>query len=72
MKAARLLRLLMNEPLNYRIIRIDGSHKRLVAKNHPPLSFSWHDSKELAPHEVRKLLLKAVRLSRVEALELLK
>ena len=72
MKAARLLRILMSEPLNYRILRINGSHKRLEAKNYPPLSFSWHAGKELAPSEVRKLLLKSVKLSQAEALELLK
>ena len=72
MKAARLLRLLMNEPLNYRVTRQRGSHRTLTSDNHPQLLFSYHDSKELAPYEVRKLLLKAVRLSRLEALELLK
>jgi len=71
MKAARLLRLLMNEPLNYRITRQRGSHRTLASNNHPQLLFSYHDSIELKPFEVRGVLVKQVKLSVTQALELL-
>jgi len=71
MQAARLLRLLMNEPLNYRIKRQSGSHRILVSNSHPQLLFSYHDSLELKPFEVRGVLVKQARLSITQALELL-
>jgi len=47
-----------------------------VEGNEPGRQTAWVSEfpsmKELAPHEVRKLLLNAVRLSRVEALKLIK
>jgi predicted RNA binding protein YcfA (HicA-like mRNA interferase family) len=71
MKAARLLRLLMSEPLNYRIKRQTGSHRTLVSNSHPQLLFSYHETLELRPFEVRGVLVKQVRLSVTQALELL-
>lgn len=62
MKSQQLLAILMKAPLNYRIVRQNGSHRRLESDNYPPLSFSWHDGVTLAPGQVRKVLTKDVGL----------
>ena len=71
MKAKRLLAVLMREPLNYRIVHQTGSHRKLEAPGRPPLRFAWHDRKELAPGEVRMVLVRQARLEESEALDLL-
>ncbi len=70
-KAERLLAVLMREPLNYRIVRQRGSHRRLVAPGRPPLTFAWHDGATVAPGAVRKLLVRDVGLDERSALDLL-
>lgn len=72
MKAARLLRILMNEPLNYRLLRVNGSHRVLLSENYPPLTYSPHEGKEVTPKIVKHYLVHIVGLSVEEALELLK
>lgn len=72
MKAARLLRILMNEPLNYRLLRVNGSHRILVSDNHPQLTYWPHESKEITPKIVKDYLVRRVGLSVEEALELVK
>ena len=72
MKAARLLRVLMNEPLNYRLLRVTGSHRILVSTNYPQLTYWPHDGKEVTPKIVKYYLVHIVGLSVDEALELLK
>jgi predicted RNA binding protein YcfA (HicA-like mRNA interferase family) len=71
MKAKRLLAVLMREPLNYRVVRQTGSHRKLAAPGRPTLRFAWHDREELAPGEVRMVLVKQARLEESEALDLL-
>jgi len=64
MKAARLMRTLQSKPLEYTVTRQNGSHRRLESANgFPPLTFSFHDSRELSPNEVRKVLCKDIGLS---------
>lgn len=47
MKARALLRVLMREPLSYRIVRQRGSHRRLEsAMGFPPLLFAFHDKSQ--------------------------
>jgi predicted RNA binding protein YcfA (HicA-like mRNA interferase family) len=70
-KAKRLLAILMREPLNYRIVRQTGSHRKLVAPGRPALRFAWHDRVELSPGEVRMVLVRQARLEESEALDLL-
>mgnify|MGYP001558643918 FL=1 len=72
MKAARLLRVLMNEPLNYRLLRVNGSHRILVSDNYPQLTYWPHEGKEITPKVVKDYLVHIVGLSAEEALELLK
>jgi predicted RNA binding protein YcfA (HicA-like mRNA interferase family) len=71
MKAKRLLRILMSGPLNYRVVRQAGSHRRLHADGHPPLTWAFHDGRTLAPSEVRRVLIDHVGLAEDEALRLL-
>lgn len=71
MKAKRLLAILMREPLNYRIARQRGSHRRLKAEGRRPFSFAFHDRDDLTPGEVRFVLVCEVGLDEAEALDLL-
>ena len=71
MKASRLLAVLMREPLGYRVTRQRGSHRRLRASGHPPLTWAFHDARTLAPREVRRILVDQVGLDEAEALRLL-
>jgi predicted RNA binding protein YcfA (HicA-like mRNA interferase family) len=71
MKAKRLLAVLMREPLNYRVARQSGSHRRLKAPDRPSFTFAWHDRQELSPGEVRNVLVHTVGLAEPEALDLL-
>jgi len=70
-KARKLLRILQREPLNYRVTRQAGSHRRLVAPNHPPITWGFHDRRTLSPGEVRDILVKDVGLDEETALHLL-
>ena len=72
MKAACLLRVLMSEPFNYRLLRVIGSHRILVSTNYPQLTFWPHNGKEVTPKIVKYYLVHIVGLSVDEALELLK
>lgn len=71
MKAKRLLAVLMREPLNYRVVRQRGSHRRLAAPGRPSFTFAWHDREEIKPHQVRKVLVCEAGLGESEALDLL-
>jgi predicted RNA binding protein YcfA (HicA-like mRNA interferase family) len=70
MKARQLLAVLARPPLRYRVVRQDGSHRRLrSAAGYPPLTFAWHDGATVAPGVVRKVLVQQVGLSVQEALQ---
>jgi predicted RNA binding protein YcfA (HicA-like mRNA interferase family) len=71
LKAKRLLRVLMSDPLNYAVYRQSGSHRRLHADGRPPLTWAFHDGRTLAPGEVRRVLVHHVGLAEDEALRLL-
>ncbi len=71
LKARAMLALLQGE-LGYEIERQSGSHRRLVAKGRPTLTFAFHDSVSLSPGEVRDILVKQVGLSRDEALRVVR
>jgi predicted RNA binding protein YcfA (HicA-like mRNA interferase family) len=71
MKAKRLLAILMREPLNYRIARQRGSHRRMKAPGRKSFTFAWHDREDLTPGEVRFVLLSEVGLAEADALDLL-
>jgi predicted RNA binding protein YcfA (HicA-like mRNA interferase family) len=70
-KAKKLLATLQRDPLNYRVARQSGSHRRLVAEHYPPLTFAFHDNQTIAPGLVRKILVRDVGLAEDEALRLL-
>ena len=62
LKARRLLAILQAKPLEYRIVRQSGSHRRLEAQNFPPLTFSFHDNATIPSGQVRTILVKQVGL----------
>ena len=62
LKARRLLAILLAKPLEYRIVRQSGSHRRLEAKNYPPLTFSFHDNATIPSGQVRTILVKQIGL----------
>jgi predicted RNA binding protein YcfA (HicA-like mRNA interferase family) len=70
-KARRLLAILQREPLNYRVERQSGSHRRLVSPTYPPLTLAFHDGQTIPPGLVRKILVRDVGLAEQEALRLL-
>jgi predicted RNA binding protein YcfA (HicA-like mRNA interferase family) len=47
-KAKKLLRVLQAQPLAYRVVRQKGSHRKLEAPNHPPITFAFHDTRRSA------------------------
>jgi predicted RNA binding protein YcfA (HicA-like mRNA interferase family) len=71
MKARRLLAILMREPLNYRVVRQTGSHRKLASPGRPRLNFAFHDRRTVRPHTVREVLCDQVGLEPDEARRLL-
>lgn len=71
LKAKRLLAVLQREPLNYKVTRQSGSHRRLEAPGRPSFSFAFHDSATIKPSLVRKILTKDIGLAEDEARKLL-
>lgn len=71
MKAKQLLAALKREPLNYRIHRQNGSHRRLKSDTHPPITFSFHDGDTIGPGTVRKVFEGDVGLTADEAAAIL-
>ena len=71
MKARDLLAIITRAPLDYRVVRQKGSHRRLLSDSYPPLTFAFHDRRTLAPGLVRKILVRDVGLGEEEALKLL-
>jgi predicted RNA binding protein YcfA (HicA-like mRNA interferase family) len=62
----------MRKPLEYRIDRQKGSHRRLKSdQGFPDLTFSFHDGVTIPPGAVRKILTRDVGLSEQDALKLL-
>lgn len=71
MKAKRLLAVLEREPLNYRVSRQSGSHRRMEAPDRPPLTFAFHDKATVPSGLIRKVLVRDVGLAEDEARKLL-
>ena len=71
MKAKRLLAVLEREPLNYRVSRQSGSHRRMESPGRPPLTFAFHDKATVPSGLVRKVLVRDVGLAEDEARKLL-
>jgi predicted RNA binding protein YcfA (HicA-like mRNA interferase family) len=71
MKAKRLLAILERAPLNYRVSRQSGSHRRMEAPGRPPLAFAFHDKATIPSGLVRKVLVRDVGLAEDDARKLL-
>jgi predicted RNA binding protein YcfA (HicA-like mRNA interferase family) len=63
----------MRAPLNYRVVRQVGSHRRLVSGDpaRPPVVFAFHASATVPPWVVRHILVDTVGLDEREAVALL-
>jgi hypothetical protein len=48
-----------------------GSHRKLEAPNHPPITFAFHDNQTIRPATVRDILCNQVGLPERDALALL-
>lgn len=70
-KADDLLAVLTRAPLNYEMVRRNGSHRVLRSPDRPQVLFSYHQGATIAPGVVRKILVGTVGLSEEEALQLL-
>jgi predicted RNA binding protein YcfA (HicA-like mRNA interferase family) len=70
-KAKKLLAILERTPLNYRVVRQSGSHRRLESEGRPSFTFAFHDKATIRPALVRKILVKDVGLAEDEARKLL-
>jgi predicted RNA binding protein YcfA (HicA-like mRNA interferase family) len=72
MRWPKLLRVLQREPLSYTVTRQSGSHRTLESTSgKPTLHLAFHDNAEIPSGMVRKILVRDVGLSEVEALQLL-
>jgi predicted RNA binding protein YcfA (HicA-like mRNA interferase family) len=71
LKARALFRILSREPLSYKVLRRNGSHRTLISETYPQLTFAFHDGDTVPPGLVRKILTKDVGLSDDEAVALL-
>jgi predicted RNA binding protein YcfA (HicA-like mRNA interferase family) len=70
-KARNLRAILERKPLSYRVVRQNGSHRRLRSSDYPALTFAFHDNATIPPWVVRKILLGDVGLAENEARKLL-
>lgn len=71
LKAKKLVRVLEAQPLGYRVVRQKGSHRKLEAPSHPPITFAFHDNQTIRPGTVKDILCNQVGLAEQEALALL-
>lgn len=71
MKARSILRVLERRPLNYRVARSAGSHRRLKSADYPPFTFAFHDRDTISGGLMRRILVNDVGLSEAQARELL-
>lgn len=71
MKASDLLAVLLRNPLNYEIVRQNGSHRILRSPDRPQLLFSYHEGATVPPGVVRKILVRIIGLGDEDALSLL-
>ncbi len=71
LKSQQLLRVLMRKPLDYEIVRQNGSHRKLESSNgYPVLGFSFHDGVTVPGGAVKKILVKDIGLDENEARKL--
>jgi predicted RNA binding protein YcfA (HicA-like mRNA interferase family) len=67
----QLLAVLHAEPLRYRVVRQNGSHRKLEAPGRPPIVFSFHNRQTIRPATVKNILCNQVGLSERQARALL-
>lgn len=57
--------------IGYKLERQRGSHRKLVAPNRLPIGFAFHDSAEVPPRALRRMLVGRAGLTDEEIAELL-
>lgn len=68
MKGRKLLSILTGRVLRYRVVRQDGSHRRMESTaGYPPITFSSHEGDTVGPRLVEKVLMKDVGLTEADA-----
>jgi predicted RNA binding protein YcfA (HicA-like mRNA interferase family) len=63
--------MLQGEPLRYRVVRQNGSHRRLESPRHPTIVFAFHDNQTIRPSTVKDILCNQIGLPEKDARELL-
>jgi predicted RNA binding protein YcfA (HicA-like mRNA interferase family) len=58
---------LQAQPLGYRIVRQNGSHRKMEAPNHPTITFAFHDNQTIRPSTVKDILCNQVGLAERDA-----
>ncbi len=61
----------MLSKIGYELDRQRGSHRKLVAPNRLPIGFAFHDSAEVPPRALRRMLVDRAGLNDEEIAELL-
>ncbi|WP_442908652.1 type II toxin-antitoxin system HicA family toxin [Homoserinibacter sp. YIM 151385] len=61
----------MVKKIGYSVKRQKGSHRVMSCEGRPDLLFAFHDSAEIPPRLVRKILVSDIGFSEAEALRLL-
>ena len=72
MRGRDMLAVLLRRPLEYGVVRQNGSHRQLRAAGRPPLTFAFHDNASIPPSLVRKILMSDIGLDEDEAHRILK
>jgi predicted RNA binding protein YcfA (HicA-like mRNA interferase family) len=68
LKAEKLLGVLRRQPLAYREVRVNGSHRTMESPNgYPPVGFWFHKRDTIPPRLVEEILVKDVGLTKEEA-----
>lgn len=69
LRAQAVLKLLKN--VGYTETRRKGSHRKLVADGRLPIGFAYHDSDDVPPHQLRRMLIDRAGLTEAEMANLL-
>lgn len=73
LKGAKVLAILLRKPLEYEVVRREGSHRYLESPHgYPPVRFSGHEGDNWPRHYVRKLFVVEVGLTEQDAMKVIK
>ncbi|WP_419837000.1 type II toxin-antitoxin system HicA family toxin [Candidatus Poriferisodalis sp.] len=61
----------MLHKIGYTEVRRKGSHRKLVAAGRLPIGFAYHDSHDVPPHQLKRMLVDLAGLTPTEIANLL-